>query len=141
MRGDQVKATGGANRPKATTVFVSIINVAPFQRRHNARRTTLEWFERSSMRLELSTSLHSESQSEKGSGSVRVGGDASFLPAPGRTRRPGLGQRTYPPIPVEIGLRAGASQTLNEHRRVRSLGWKFPLKNEFATPCLAQSEC
>jgi hypothetical protein len=52
-----------------------------------------------------------------------------------------LGQRTYPPIPVETRLRARASQTLIEHWRVRSLGWKFPLNNEFAKPRLAQSEC
>src|SRR5437016_5388054 len=49
-----------------------------------------------------------------------------------------LGQSTCPPIPVETRLRARASQTLNEHWRVRSLGWKFPLKNEFAKPCLPQ---
>jgi hypothetical protein len=52
-----------------------------------------------------------------------------------------LAQRTYPSIPFGTRLRAGASQALNEHWRVRSLGWKFPLKNEFAKPCLAQSEC
>ena len=61
------------------------------------------------MRFKLSTLMHSESQSEKGSGSV--GGEASFSLAPCRTRRPGLGQRTCPPIPVETGLRPGASQT------------------------------
>jgi len=63
------------------------------------------------MWFKLSTLMRSESQSEKGSGSARVGGDSSFSPAPRRTRRPGLGQRSYPPIPVETGLRAGASQT------------------------------
>jgi len=62
-------------------VSVSIITVAPFQWRHNARCTTLEWLERPFMRFKLSTLMRSESQSEKGSGSVRVGGDASFSPA------------------------------------------------------------
>src|SRR5207253_10879974 len=57
------------------------ISVAPFQLRHNARCTTLESLERSSMQFKLSTLIRSESQSEKCSGRVRVGGDASFSPA------------------------------------------------------------
>ena len=59
---------------------VLVITVAPFQRWHNARCTTLEWLERSSMRFTLSILMRSESQSEKGSRSVRVGGDASLSP-------------------------------------------------------------
>jgi len=47
-----------------------------------------------------------------------------------------LGQRAYGPIPVETRLRARASQTLNEHWRVRSLGWKFPLKTNSRSPAL-----
>src|SRR4051794_3774436 len=65
----------------ATIVPVRAITVAPFQWRHNARCTTLEWLETSSMRFKLSILMRSESQSEKGSGSVRVGGDASLSPA------------------------------------------------------------
>jgi len=42
------------------------------------------------MRVKPSTLMRSESQSEKGLGSVRVGGDANLSPAPRRTRHPGL---------------------------------------------------
>ncbi len=62
-------------------VSVLVFTVAPFQLRHNARCTTLESLERSSMQFKLSTLIRSESQSEKCSGRVRVGGDASFSPA------------------------------------------------------------
>jgi len=60
---------------KATMVSVLVITVALFQRRHNARCTTLEWLERWSMQFKLSTLMRSESQSEKGSVTVRVDGD------------------------------------------------------------------
>jgi len=124
---------------KATMVSVLVITVALFQRRHNARCTTLEWLERSSMQFKLSTLMRSESQSEKGSVTVRVDGDTrqrSTSDASPRLRHP-----AYPPIPVETRFRAGASQTLIEDWHIRSLVLKFPLKNEFAKPCLAQSEC
>ena len=65
---------------KATTVPVLVFTVAPFQWRHNAGCNTEEWLERLSMRFKLGTLIRSESQSEKGSGRVRMGGDASLLP-------------------------------------------------------------
>jgi hypothetical protein len=55
---------------KATMVSVLIFTAALFQWRHNAQCTTSEWLARSSMRFER-TLIRSESQSEKGSGSVR----------------------------------------------------------------------
>jgi hypothetical protein len=57
----------------------------------------------------------------------------------GRVAR--LRQPAYPPIPGKTRFRPGASQTLIEDWHIRSLVLKFPLKNEFAKPCLAQSEC
>jgi hypothetical protein len=56
-------------------VSVLVITVAPFQWRHNARCTTLERLERWSIQFKLSTLKRSESQSEKGSVTVRVDGD------------------------------------------------------------------
>jgi hypothetical protein len=63
------------------------------------------------MQFKLSTLMRSESQSEKGSVTVRVDGDTrqrSTSDASPRLRHP-----AYPPIPVETRFRAGASQTLN----------------------------
>jgi hypothetical protein len=85
-------------------VSVLVITVAPFQRRHNARCTTLEWLARSSMRFKRSTLMCSKSQSEQGSGAsawmeTLVSRQRSTSDASSR-----LGQRTYPPIPVETRL-------------------------------------
>jgi len=74
------------------------------------------------MQFNLGTLMRSESQSEKGPGSVRVGGDAGLSPAaPRRTRHPGSRSEPLRRFLLER-LRASASQTLKEHWRVRSLG-------------------
>jgi hypothetical protein len=91
-------------------VSVLVITVASFQRRHNARYTTLESLKKSSMRFKLGTLMRSESQREKvPGGSARVETLAFRQLHVGRVV-PALGSVLHPPIPVETGLRAGASQ-------------------------------
>src|SRR5438094_8050519 len=65
-------------RMKATMVSVLVFTVAPFQLRQNARCTTLESLERSSIQFKRSALIRSESLTEKCSGRVRVGRDSSF---------------------------------------------------------------
>jgi hypothetical protein len=78
-------------------VPVLVFTVAPFQWRHNARCTTLEWLERSSMRFKLSTLMPSESQSEKGSRSVTCV-EASLLASAPVGRVVCFEQPTYPTL-------------------------------------------
>jgi len=88
------------------------------------------------MRFKLSTLMRSDRKARKVPGAsawveTQVSRQRSTSDASSRP-----GRRTYPPIPVETRLRAGASQTLNEHWRVCSLGWKFPLKTNSRSPAL-----
>jgi hypothetical protein len=59
---------------------VLVFTVAPIQWRHNTVYYFRGGLVRSSMRFKRGTQIRSESQSEKGSGSVRIGSDASLLP-------------------------------------------------------------
>jgi hypothetical protein len=85
------------------------------------------------MRFKLSTLMRSDRK-------ARASAEAETLVSRQRSRSDaasGLAQRTYPPIAVATRLGAGASQTLNEHWRVRSLAWKFLPEKRIreALPC------
>jgi hypothetical protein len=84
-------------------VSVSIITVARFQRRHNARRTTVEWLERSSMRFKLSILARI-------SGNRRI----STLPKAGRHRRRG-NAAPFREAPAINGVSAGVHGTRNQN--------------------------
>lgn len=115
-------------------VSASVITVAPFQRGHNARCATLEWLERSSMRVKRVTLTRSESQKrekfrERPRVSRLVYSPALRVP----TRRP-LRQRTYPPL--KHAYVQALLKSPNERWHVRSLR----LKHEVAgpLPCLSE---
>src|ERR1700726_4366973 len=97
---------------KAPMVSVLVITVALFQRRHNARCTTLEWLESmvhavqaqhlDALRIAKRERFRDRPRGWRHSPALHVGRVA-------RLRQP-----AYPPIPGETRFRPGASQTLIE---------------------------